>query len=252
MLSFTGSPQVGWLLKARAGRKKVVLELGGNAGVIVDKSANVEDAVRKNVMGAFAYGGQTCIKVQRIFVHSEITERYIEAFIRETKSLKVGDPHSPETIVGPLVDKAAAERVVSWVEESVDHGAEILCGGKSQGCVVEPTVLLNVRRTEKVFCNEIFGPVVTIHSFDDIGQAVAGINDSAFGLQAGIFTNDFKNILFAYDNIEAGGVVVNDNPTFRIDNMPYGGTKQSGLGREGLKYAIEEMTEPKLLAINPS
>jgi acyl-CoA reductase-like NAD-dependent aldehyde dehydrogenase len=249
MVSFTGSPQVGWSIKTKAGKKKVVLELGGNAGVIIDKTANIAEAAKKNAFGAFGFGGQTCIKVQRIYVHCDIYEAYTALLIKETKALKVGDPSDQDTVVGPLIDQTATERVLSWIRESESQGAKILVGGGKFKNAVQPTILTNVSRTHKVFCNEVFGPVVTLHSFSTIEEAVAGINDSTFGLQAGIFSNDFANILNSFNAIEVGAVIVNDNPTFRIDNMPYGGVKESGFGREGLKYAIESMTEPRLLAI---
>lgn len=249
MLSFTGSNTVGWQLKSKAGKKKVVLELGGNAGVIVDKSANLEDAVRKNALGSFLYAGQVCIKVQRIYVHDSIYPAYKEKFISAAKSLKAGDPSDPEVHVGPLIDEAAVERVSQWVSEAQKLGATVLAGGKREGNVYLPTVLENVPNTANVFCKEVFGPVVTLHKFSSIEEAVTSVNDSIFGLQAGIFTNDYDDILYAYNNINAGAVIVNDNPTFRVDNMPYGGIKDSGFGREGLKYSIEEMTEPKLLVL---
>lgn len=251
MVSFTGSPQVGWGIKSKAGKKKVVLELGGNAGAIVDRSANIKDAAKKNAVGAFAFAGQTCIKVQRVYVHQEIHDEYVDALLAETKALKSGNPHEQDTIVGPLIDTKAADRVAEWITEAQKHGAKMLCGGNRNRNLIEPTILTGVTRTEKIFCNEVFGPVVTLHPFSTIDEAVNGVNDSSFGLQAGIFSNDFKNILYAFNNIEVGAVIVNDNPTFRIDNMPYGGVKDSGFGREGLKYAIESMTEPRLLAISP-
>ncbi|MCI0558511.1 MAG: aldehyde dehydrogenase family protein, partial [Nitrososphaera sp.] len=249
MLSFTGSPTVGWHLKAKAGKKKVLLELGGNAGVIVDKTANVDEAVKKNVIGSFVYAGQVCIKVQRIYVHESLYEEYKEKFVQATKALKSGDPNDPATVMGPLIDDKAAERVTTWISDASKQGAKILTGGSKNGRVVEPTVLENVPRTSDVFCKEVFGPVVTLHKFKTTEEAVAGINDSSFGLQAGIFSNDYQNILYAYNHIDVGAVIVNDNPTFRVDNMPYGGVKDSGFGREGVKYAIREMTEPKLLVV---
>ncbi len=249
MLSFTGSPTVGWFLKTKAGKKKVLLELGGNAGVIVDKTANVDEAVKKNVIGSFVYAGQVCIKVQRIYVHESIYDAYRDKFVQSTKAVKCGDPDDAETVMGPLIDDAAAERVSQWIADASKQGAKLLTGGGRNGRVVEPTVLENVSRTSNVFCKEIFGPVVTLHRFSTIEEAVAGVNDSSFGLQAGIFSNDFQNILYAYNHIEVGALIVNDNPTFRIDNMPYGGIKDSGFGREGLKYAIEAMTELKLLVV---
>lgn len=249
MLSFTGSPSVGWQLKPKAGKKKVLLELGGNAGVIVDQTANVDEAVRKNVVGSFVYSGQVCIKVQRIYVHEAVYDNYKGKVVDATKALKVGDPKNSETVVGPVINDAASDRITSWISEARDEGAKVLIGGGNNGRCIAPTVFENVPRTTKVFCTEIFGPVVTLHKFKTIEEAVAGVNDSPFGLQAGIFSNDFRNILFAYNNLEVGAVIVNDNPTFRVDNMPYGGVKDSGFGREGVKYAIEAMTEPKLLSV---
>jgi glyceraldehyde-3-phosphate dehydrogenase (NADP+) len=249
MLSFTGSNTVGWQLKSKAGKKKVVLELGGNAGVIVDKSANLEDAVRKNALGSFLYAGQVCIKVQRIYVHDSIYTAYREKFVQAAKSLKAGDPNDTEVHVGPLIDEAAVERVSQWVSEAQKLGATVLAGGKREGNVYLPTVLENVPNTANVYCREVFGPVVTLHNFRSFEEAVTGVNDTIFGLQAGIFSNDYDHILYAYNNINAGAVIVNDNPTFRVDNMPYGGIKDSGFGREGVKYSIEEMTEPKLLVL---
>ncbi|MEK6756992.1 MAG: aldehyde dehydrogenase family protein [Bacteroidota bacterium] len=249
MLSFTGSAAVGWYLKSKAGKKKVLLELGGNAGVIIDRSANVDDAVKKNLSGSFVYSGQVCIRVQRIYVHEDIYDDYRERFIQATKSLKAGDPKDPDTVVGPVINNEALERIISWIDEARAQGAKVLTGGGHLGRVIEPTVLVDVPRESKVFCTEIFGPVVTLHKFSTIEEAVTGVNDSPFGLQAGIFSNDYHNILYAYNHLDVGGVIVNDNPTFRVDNMPYGGIKDSGFGREGVRYAIEAMTEPKMLAI---
>ncbi|HLF19590.1 MAG TPA: aldehyde dehydrogenase family protein [Bacteroidota bacterium] len=249
MLSFTGSNTVGWQLKTKAGKKKVVLELGGNAGVIVDKSARLDETIKKNVLGSFAFAGQVCIKVQRIYVHESIYESYKDEFVKMSRSLRVGNPKDPATQVGPLIDDVAAERVSQWISEAVALGARVLGGGSRKGRVVEPTVLENVPKKANVFCREIFGPVVTLHKFRTIEEAVTEVNDSNFGLQAGIFSNDFDNILYVYNNIDVGAVIVNDNPTFRIDHMPYGGIKDSGFGREGLKYALEAMTEPKLLVM---
>jgi glyceraldehyde-3-phosphate dehydrogenase (NADP+) len=249
MLSFTGSPAVGWPLKAMAGKKKVLLELGGNAGVIIDRSANLEEAVRKNLLGAFVYSGQVCIKVQRIYVHSDVFDEYTARFVDGAKQLKTGDPRDPATIVGPVITAEAASRILDCIDEAREQGAKVLAGGGHVGKVIEPTVLANVDKTSRAFCTEVFGPVVTLHKFSTIEEAVAGVNDSSFGLQAGIFSNDYRNILYAYNNLEVGALIVNENPTFRVDNMPYGGVKDSGFGREGIRYAIEEMTEPKMLAM---
>ena len=251
MVSFTGSPGVGWRIKSNAGKKKVVLELGGNAGVIIDRSVDIQKTAKKNAVGSFAGAGQTCIKVQRIYVHRDIFDEYSAALVTEAKALKLGNPKDDDTVVGPLIDTAAADRVQAWIEEARNERATVLCGGNRTKNTIEPTIFTGVKRTHKVFCNEIFGPVVTLHPFATIQEAVDGVNDSLFGLQAGIFSNDFDNILFAFNNLQVGGVIVNDNPTFRVDSMPYGGVKDSGFGREGLKYAIESMMEPRLLAISP-
>ncbi|MDI6803352.1 MAG: aldehyde dehydrogenase family protein [Bacteroidota bacterium] len=250
LITFTGSAKVGWFLKSIAGKKKVVLELGGNAGVIVDKSANIQSIVKRIALGAFGQAGQSCIKVQRIYVNEEIADEFIEKFLLSTKETWFGDPTKPETVAGPLIDNSAANRVEDWINEAVASGAKILTGGNRNGLVIEPTVIVGVKPDMKVVCEEIFGPVVTLHTFKLFEDAVFEINNSKYGLQAGVFSNDFKNIMFAFENLEVGAVVVNDFPTYRIDHMPYGGVKGSGIGREGLKYAIEEMTESKLLVLN--
>ena len=249
VLSFTGSPSVGWPLKSKAGKKKVILELGGNAGVIVDRTADLDEAVRKNLLGSFVYSGQVCIKVQRIYVHADVFDAYLAPFIDGAKNLKTGNPLDPDTVIGPVISDEAAERILSCIDEARGQGAVVLAGGGHVGRVIEPTVLENVHRESKAFCTEIFGPVVTLHKFDSIEEAVEGVNDSPFGLQAGIFSNDYRNILYAYTHLEVGALIVNENPTFRVDNMPYGGVKDSGFGREGIRYAMEEMTEPKMLAM---
>lgn len=249
MLSFTGSAHVGWYLKSKADKKKVLLELGGNAGLIIDKGINVDETVKRNAVASFANAGQVCIKVQRIYIHHDIYEEYERKFVEATKAIKVGDPSDSATIVGPMIDEAAAKRVSGWIEEAKSKGAKVLAGGAQKARIIEPTVLINVDREAKVFCNEVFGPVVTLHKIKSVEEAVGGINDSPFGLQAGIFSNDFKNIMYAYNYLDVGAVIVNDNPTFRVDNMPYGGVKDSGFGREGVRYAIDEMTEPKQLVI---
>jgi acyl-CoA reductase-like NAD-dependent aldehyde dehydrogenase len=249
LFSFTGSPSVGWSLKSKAGKKKVVLELGGNAGVIVDRSANLDVAIKKNLLGSFVYSGQVCIKVQRIYVHEAVFEEYASRFLEAVRALASGDPRRPETVVGPVISSEAVDRILSWIEEAKGLGAKVLYGGGHVGRVIEPTVLIDVPTEAKVFCTEVFGPVVTLHKFNSIEEAVAGVNDSRYGLQAGLFSNDYRNIQYAYEHLEVGAVIVNENPTFRVDNMPYGGIKDSGFGREGVRYAIEEMTEPKMLAL---
>ncbi len=249
MLSFTGSPAVGWALKAKAAKKKVLVELGGNAGVIVDRSADVDQAVAKNLTGSFVYSGQVCIKVQRIYVHADVFDIYCRKFVEGAKALRCGDPRREETFVGPVINEESLKRILSWIEEARSLGARVLAGGGHNGRVIEPTVLTEVPKSAKVFCAEVFGPVVMLQRFTAIEEAVSGINDSEFGLQAGIFSNDYANILYAYRNLDVGAVVVNENPTFRVDNMPYGGVKNSGFGREGVRYAMEEMTEPKMLVV---
>ncbi len=250
MLTFTGSPAVGWRLKALAGKKRVVLELGGNAGIIIDRSADLSSIVHRNVMGAFGYAGQVCIKVQRIFVHESLFHEYQERFVDAAARIGVGDPRKEDTVVGPVIDDQAADRIESWIREAVQEGASLLTGGGRDGRVIAPTVLTDVADSLRVVSQEVFGPVVTLHRFSTIEEAVEGVNRSSYGLQAGIFSNDFRNILYAYEHLQVGGVIVNDNSTYRIDHMPYGGVKDSGFGREGLRYAIEEMTEPRLLAIH--
>ncbi len=250
MLSFTGSPKVGWYLESKAGKKKVLLELGGNAGIIIDRTANLSVAAKRTAIGSFANAGQVCIRVQRIYVHSDIYQQFESQFLEATKNLKEGDPLNDDTAVGPMIDLPAAERVESWIQEAIQGGAKLLYGGKREGAVIQPTVLANVKRDMKVYCEEVFGPVVTIESFNSFEEAVEKMNDTVYGLQAGIYSNDFRNIFAAYERLEVGGVIVNDYPAYRIDNMPYGGIKDSGFGREGLRYAMEAMTEVKLLALN--
>ena len=250
MLSFTGSPKVGWYLKSRAGKKKVLLELGGNAGVIIDRTADLDLAVKRTTVGSFANAGQICIKVQRIYVHTDIYKEFESRFLEMTKKFKVGDPLDDDTVVGPMVDLPAAERVESWIQEAIEGGARVLYGGRKDGAMIQPTILTNVKRDMKVHSQEVFGPVVTLDSFTLFEEAIEKMNDTIYGLQAGVYSNDFSNIFSAYEKLQVGGVIVNDYPTYRIDNMPYGGIKDSGFGREGLKYAMEAMTESKLLALN--
>jgi len=252
LLSFTGSTAVGWQLKRNAGKKRVVLELGGNAGVIVCADANLDYAVERCVAGAYTYAGQACISVQRILVEESAYDQFISALVPRVRKLKVGDVLDEATDVGPLINEDAARRNVEWIEEAVRGGAKLLCGGHRHGAAVAPAVLTNTKAEMRVNCMEIFGPVITVEKFADYGDALASINRSDFGLQAGVFTRDFTRILRAFETLEVGGLMVGEVPTFRIDHMPYGGVKDSGIGREGLRYAIEEMTEPRLLAVNPS
>ena len=250
LISFTGSAAVGWDIKRRAGKKKVILELGGNAGVIVHSDADLAYAAERCVAGGFAYAGQTCISVQRILVERSVCSKFTDLLLAGVKKLKTGDPLQESTDLGPLIRESDAIRATDWVLDAVRSGARLLCGGQRKGSVMEPTVLTNTRSEMKVNCQEIFAPVVTVEAYDDFNDAVRQVNNSPYGLQAGIFTRDAKLLFNAYEELEVGGLMAGDVPTFRIDHMPYGGVKESGLGREGLRYAIEEMTEPKLMVMN--
>jgi len=248
LLSFTGSPSVGWKMKAEAGKKKVVLELGGNAGAIVDETADLDWAVARLAYGAFAYSGQVCISVQRIYVVDEIFEDFQRRFVEKVSQLKMGSPLDPATDLGPMVDAKAVARTHQWVGEALADGAKALVGGEPDGLFYPPTVLIDVPKDARVCGEEVFAPVVNLFPVPDFKAAIAQINDSQFGLQCGVFTNDLERTLLAHDELEVGGVIVNDVPTWRTDAMPYGGVKDSGLGREGLRWSIEDMTEPRLLA----
>ena len=248
LLSFTGSPSVGWKMKAEAGKKKVVLELGGNAGAIVDETADLDWAVARLVYGAFAYSGQVCISVQRIYVVDAIYEDFQRRFVEKVRQLKMGSPLDPATDLGPMVDAKAVARTHQWVGEALADGAKALVGGEPDGLFYPPTVLVAVPKDARVCGEEVFAPVVNLFGVPDFKAAIAQINDSQFGLQCGVFTNDLERTLLAHDELEVGGVIVNDVPTWRTDAMPYGGVKDSGLGREGLRWSIEDMTEPRLLA----
>jgi glyceraldehyde-3-phosphate dehydrogenase (NADP+) len=249
LLTFTGSPSVGWRMKERAGKKKVVLELGGNAGVIIDKTADLDWAVRRCLVGGFTYAGQVCISVQRMFIHEAIWDAFLERFVAGAKAIRSGDPIDPETELGPMVDGAAASRTQRWVDEALALGGKALLGGKADGTFFPPTILTDVPATAQVCSNEAFAPLVVAFPFSDFGAAIAGVNDSMFGLQTGVFTNDLANAWRAFAELEVGGVIVNDVPTYRIDHMPYGGVKDSGLGREGLRWAIEDMTEIRIMVL---
>jgi acyl-CoA reductase-like NAD-dependent aldehyde dehydrogenase len=250
MLSFTGSPEVGWEMKNKAGKKKVLLELGGNAGVIVTSTANIAKAADKALTGGFAYSGQICIHVQRIYVHQSIFKVFTDRFVERVKDLKLGDPLDQATDVSVMIDVENAVRVEDWVKEAVSSGAEILCGGYRKGGLYAPTVITRTKPEMKVCALEIFGPVVTLEPYTTFEEAVSEINNSQYGLQAGVFTNEISEMNHAYEKLHVGGVIVNDVPTFRVDHMPYGGVKNSGFGREGVKYSIMEMMEPKLLVKN--
>jgi len=249
-LTFTGSPSIGWELKKRAYKKKVTLELGGNAAVVIEPDASLDFALPQTILGAFSYSGQVCISIQRIFLQEKIYERFLADFVEQTKKLKMGNPLEEETDIGPMINLEAAEKTEEWVNEAVENGARIVCGGRRDGVMFEPTVLENVKPELRISWLEAFAPIVVVYPYKDFEEALKGVNYSIYGLQAGIFTNDLKKAFKAYEVLDVGGVIINDIPTFRIDHMPYGGVKESGFGREGLKYAIEEMTEMKLMALN--
>jgi glyceraldehyde-3-phosphate dehydrogenase (NADP+) len=250
MLSFTGSPQVGWHLKNICGCKKVTLELGGNAAVIVDSSADLPHAARLTARGAFLYAGQICISTQRVYVCQPVFNQFVNLLIEETNRIVSGDPSNPEVINGPLIDKHHFDRIDNWVTEAKNGGAHVLTGGTAiapDQHIYAPTLLTKTRSDMKVVCEEVFGPVAIVEPVPDFVDALDKTNDSQFGLQAGVFTQRIDHMKLAHESLEVGAVIINNIPGFRIDNMPYGGVKASGLGREGLKYAIEEMTEPRLL-----
>ena len=249
LLSFTGSPDVGWALKAKAGKKPVVLELGGNAACVVDHDSDIEDAVSRIVFGAFYQSGQSCIGVQRIYVHENIYAEFKEKMVAATKALKMGDPKDPETFIGPMISVNEATRLDNWVQEAVAGGADLLCGGKRDGAMLEATLLEGVGTNQNIRDEEAFGPVAILDSFNDFNAVLKDINTSKFGLQAGIFTRDLYKAQKAWDTLEVGGVVIGDVPSWRVDHMPYGGVKDSGIGREGIRYAIEDMTELRLMVI---
>jgi len=251
MLSFTGSPAVGWMLKSQAGRKRVALELGGNAGTMIHHDADLPYAAGRVLFGGFSYAGQSCISVQRIYAHADIYESFVDELIPRVQALKVGDPLDEESDIGPVINTDAAERIDAWLKEAVAGGAELLTGGQRDGNLWQPTALASVEEDMRVSCQEVFGPLVGLYRYTDARQALRAIDNSDFGLQAGLFTNNLNLVQTAFDQLEVGGLMVNDVSTFRVDHMPYGGVKQSGFGREGLRYAIEEMSEMKLLTFNP-
>ena len=249
LLSFTGSPEVGWALKANAGKKKITLELGGNAACIVDADANIDDAVKRIIFGAFYQSGQSCISVQRILIHDAIYEQVKEKLVAASVNLVMGSPHDEQTFIGPMISEKEAQRLQSWIQQAVTQGANLLCGGQRHGAMLQATLLENVPNSAALYCEEAFGPVAILSSFSDFDHALAQVNDSTFGLQAGIFTRDIYKAYKAWDTLDVGGVVIGDVPSWRVDNMPYGGVKDSGLGREGIRYAIEDMTEVRLLIV---
>jgi len=249
LLSFTGSPDVGWDLKARCGKKKVVLELGGNAACIIDHDADLEDALERVIFGAFYQSGQSCIGVQRIIVHADVYDRFRDMLVARTKSLVAGDPKDRNTFVGPMISESEARRLDTWIQEAVAAGATLLCGGKREGAMLEATLLENAPRTCNAVVEEAFGPLAILSKFSDFNEAIEEVNDSKFGIHAGVFTRDLFKMFDAWDRMDVGGVVINDVPSYRVDNMPYGGVKDSGIGREGIRFAMEDMTEIRNLII---
>jgi len=249
LLSFTGSPEVGWALKAKAGKKKVILELGGNAACIVDEDADLDDAVDRMITGAFYQSGQSCIGVQRVLIHQAVYNDFRDKLVDATRKLTMGDPKDDDTFIGPVISEKDGERLKSWIDSAVDAGGKLLCGGGRDGAMVEATLLEDVPSDQKICAEEAFGPVAVLSKFSDFDDALRSVNDSVFGLQAGVFTRDIHKAMRAWDRLVVGGVLINDVPSWRVDHMPYGGVKESGLGREGLRYAIEDMTEIRLLII---
>ncbi len=252
MLSFTGSATVGWKLKQMASDKRVVLELGGNAGVAVHSDADLDFAAERCAAGAFVYAGQVCISVQRVYVHRPVYDEFLDKLVAATRRLKIGDPDDEATDLGPMISDAEAERAEDWLKEALDHGARLVSGGGRKGRLFEPTILTDVDPEMRIHCREVFAPVVMVAPYDEFDEALELINDSEYGLQAGIFTRDVQAIFKAYERLDIGGLVAGDIPTYRAEHMPYGGTKQSGVGREGIRYAMEEMTQLKTLILKLS
>ncbi len=250
-VSFTGSPPVGEAIIRKAGLKKVTMELGNNSGTIIEPDADLDAAIPRCAVSAFANSGQVCISLQRLYVHRSIAEEFTRRFVETTAKLKVGNPLDRDCDVGPMIDEAEAVRAENWIQEAVSEGAEVLIGGKREGRVLVPTVLVNARPEMKVMCQEAFAPLVSIYEYDSFEDAVAMVEDSPYGLQAGIYTNDLRKAMYAVDRINVGGVMINDTSIFRVDHMPYGGNKLSGLGREGVRFAVEEMTNIKMVVLKP-
>jgi acyl-CoA reductase-like NAD-dependent aldehyde dehydrogenase len=248
-ITFTGSPAVGMDIRNRAGLKRVTLELGSNSAVIVDRDVNLDEVIPRCIFGAFAYSGQVCISVQRMYIVKELYDTFVEQFVAETRKLKGGDPLAETTDYSAMISPKETERALAWIEEAKQRGARVECGGETEGRVLQPTVLTGVPADAKVSCQEVFGPVVLINPVESVTEAIALVNDSRYGLQAGLYTNNLSLALQAADELHVGGVMINDVPTFRVDHMPYGGVKESGMGREGVKYAVEELTELKLVVI---
>jgi acyl-CoA reductase-like NAD-dependent aldehyde dehydrogenase len=250
MITFTGSPDIGWELKKKAHKKIVTLELGGNAAVVIEPDTNLDFALHRTILGTYAYSGQVCISIQRIYLHHSIYDRFMSDFLDSVNRLKMGDPMDESTDIGPMINEDAAKQTEEWVDEAVRGGAHVLAGGNRRGAMFEPTVLVDVKPDMRISWLEAFAPVAVIYRYKDYEDALKEVNHSKYGLQAGVFTNDLKKAFRAHEVLDVGGVIINDVPTFRIDHMPYGGIKESGFGREGLRYAMEEMTEMKLMAVN--
>ena len=250
MISFTGSARVGWAIRAEAGTKRVALELGGNAAVIVEPDADLERAIRSCAAGGYGYAGQSCISVQRVLVHERVYADFLDGFAARVRQLVVGDPLDPATEVGPMIDEAAARRAESWIVEAARDGATVVTGGERSGAVLQPTVMTGTRPEHRVNCEEVFAPVTTVSSYRSFDEALERANASPYGLQAGVFTRDVARLMRAWDRLDVGGVMANEVPTWRMDRMPYGGAKASGQGREGVRYAIEDMTEVRLLTLH--
>lgn len=249
LLSFTGSPDVGWALKAKAGKKKVVLELGGNAACVVDEDADLDDAVARIIIGAFYQSGQSCISVQRIFIHERVYDTFRDKLVAAARNLKAGDPKAEDTFIGPIISAKEADRIESWIASARSRGARVLCGGGRSGNVIDATLLEGVPEAERVSCEEVFGPVAVLAPFRSFDEALACVNASRYGLQAGIFTRDIQKAHRAWEQLDVGGVLINEVPSWRVDHMPYGGVKDSGLGREGVRFAIEDMTEIRMFVL---
>ncbi|MCW9134714.1 aldehyde dehydrogenase family protein [Bacillus paramycoides] len=250
MVTFTGSPGVGIGIRNKAGLKRTTLELGSNAAVIIDRGVNIDKIIDRCIMGAFSNQGQVCISLQRAYVHEEVYEEFVTKFVEATKKLKLGDPLDPKTDISALISPEDADRSLSWIEEGKQGNAKVATGGNMQGTVLEPTVILNAAPELKVSCQEVFAPIVLVNKVASVEEAISYVNDSLYGLQAGIYTENITNALKATEALHVGAVIINDVPTFRVDHMPYGGVKESGTGREGIKYAVEEMTELKLIVWN--
>ncbi|MEZ4450246.1 MAG: aldehyde dehydrogenase family protein [Nannocystaceae bacterium] len=249
LISFTGSGKVGWDLKARAGHKRVVLELGGNAACVVDEGADLDDVVERLIVGAFYQSGQSCVSVQRILAHASLYDDLRERLVARARALEVGDPRAESTFVGPMISASEAKRVITWIDEAKASGGRVLCGGTRDGAMIPATLLEDVPREAKVVAHEVFGPVAVLSRFDDFEDALRQVNESVYGLQAGVFTRDIERVQRAWDVLEVGGVIINDVPSWRVDHMPYGGVKESGNTREGVRFSIESMSELRLLVI---